>query len=227
MTKNIYFSSKYGVAKLDPRERLRIHQMCIDIFLAYFFYIIPDHKKSIFFDIFGIPLAIFNYQTVREYITMHINKTVLHSDFGQMSLIGLILNTISCVGSNVIRLLARIHGQCELNCFVKIEHMNWFADIVQQGLNSSFLDKDAGWLDVFDLISNKSNSPIVLNYGDQYNFIHKLNMHQNIIFSDQWNLSFEQLVENNTQMIIEISPSTIELPRFDNGRDLFQLSQKL
>ena len=46
-----------------------------------------------------------------------------------------VLNTALEAGNDVVKLMARIHGQCEIHCFVRKENIEWFADLLQKGYN--------------------------------------------------------------------------------------------
>ena len=74
------------------------------------------------------------------------------------------LNTSLMLGSDPVRLLARIHGQCELHCWVDGEHAVWLATIIRSGLKHRIMRSEMGWDDVIELLESKPDI-VVLDYS--------------------------------------------------------------
>jgi hypothetical protein len=75
------------------------------------------------------------------------------------------LNTGLAIGSAPVKLAARIHGQCELHCFVEGPNRNWLAEIVRQGRRIGLFHHQAGWEQVIALLEMSDQGPVVLSYS--------------------------------------------------------------
>lgn len=81
------------------------------------------------------------------------------------------LNTAMAVGSDPVKLMARLHGQCEIHCFVEGPNRKWLADIIEQGCESGLLRcgddprLDAGWFRVMDMLRKRDDRPVVCSYS--------------------------------------------------------------
>jgi hypothetical protein len=90
------------------------------------------------------------------------------------------LNTAMAMGNDVVRLCARLHGQCELHAWVDGPNRAWLADLIERGLESGVLRRsmwyedydaggmkvsDEGWGPVVALLRKASDSPIVTSYS--------------------------------------------------------------
>jgi len=85
--------------------------------------------------------------------------------FGQIDTFGLLLNTANVMGNDAIKLAARIHGQCEVYCWVKGENRNWLAGIIETGLSSGIYRQQQGWEDVQALLKEDDSTSVVLSYS--------------------------------------------------------------
>lgn len=82
----------------------------------------------------------------------------------------LYLNTALRMGSNPVKLMARIHGSCEIHCFVEGENRNWLAGLIEDGIETNVLrfktnNMDNGWLNVADMLRDSDDDPVVLSYS--------------------------------------------------------------
>lgn len=105
----------------------------------------------------------------------------------------LCLNTAMRYGSDPVKLAARIHGQCEIHCYVEGIDRWWLADLIQEGLDTQVFRKgiwyadgatvsdnpatmpgrkwsDQGWGDVQRLLRDRDDEPVVMSYSvcDQF-----------------------------------------------------------
>jgi hypothetical protein len=96
------------------------------------------------------------------------------------------LNTALVAGSDPIRLAAKIHGWCEVHCWIEGPDRKWIAEIIDEGLTSGIYrrglwyadqpdgpkDKwsSQGWEEVLDLLRERDDGPVVLSYSvcDQF-----------------------------------------------------------
>jgi hypothetical protein len=93
-------------------------------------------------------------------------------------------NTALAVGSDPIALAAKIHGYCEIHGFIEGEHREWFANIIDEGLDVGVyrrgLDYEKregeskwisqGWEAVQALLRKRNDEPVVMSYSvcDQF-----------------------------------------------------------
>jgi hypothetical protein len=71
--------------------------------------------------------------------------------------------------------MARLHGQCEIHCYVEAENRLWLANIIESGLEKGIYRKnldwgdlgleDLGWNSVITLLGNGCRSPVVTSYS--------------------------------------------------------------
>lgn len=109
---------------------------------------------------------------------------VLHYDGRDIPVFDLMLNSALAVGSDQIRLAARIHGGCENHGWVDGPDRAWLADIMQTGIDTGVyrttlpyyrngeIDSysDQGWNDVIALLRKRDDEPVVMSYSvtDQF-----------------------------------------------------------
>lgn len=82
----------------------------------------------------------------------------------------LILNTALAVGSDAVKLMARIDGQCELHGYVEGPNRAWLASIIDQGLADGVMRptlraRPLGWDDVTTLLRAGTDTPVVMSYS--------------------------------------------------------------
>ncbi len=75
------------------------------------------------------------------------------------------LNTAGVLGSDAVKLAARIHGQCEIHAWVDGSNRNWLAGIIEQGVKSGFYRSGQGWDKVIELLKEDSENAVVLSYS--------------------------------------------------------------
>lgn len=75
------------------------------------------------------------------------------------------LNTAMDTGSDALRLLARLHGQCELHCWVDGPNRAWLADIVDAGREEGVLREDMGWEELAAFLRVQNDEPVVCSYS--------------------------------------------------------------
>jgi hypothetical protein len=120
-------------------------------------------------------------------------KTALHcdSDTGELlawrgrrlNTLGIYLNTAILVGSDSVKLAARIDGQCEIHAFVEGKNRTWFADLVDRALEDGVFRRglwfkphlntpagaevwhEQGWDDVTKLLRSRDDGPVVMSYS--------------------------------------------------------------
>lgn len=97
----------------------------------------------------------------------------------RIKLFSLVLNTAVRVGSDPVKLAARLHGQCELHCWVDGKDRAWLAGIIARGLEDGvFRDVSAvtgsrggplvekgTWESVMQLLISRDDEPVVTSYS--------------------------------------------------------------
>lgn len=80
------------------------------------------------------------------------------------------LNTASAIGDDAVKMLARIHAQCEIHGFVAGNNRAWMADILAKGSVEVFRP-DSGWAEVVELLRESDDGPVVMSYSITDDFL--------------------------------------------------------
>lgn len=91
-------------------------------------------------------------------------------DGNQYNAFELSLNTASSVGDDAVKMLARIHAQCEIHGFVAGENRAWMADIIENAPAEVFRP-GYGWDEVVKLLHESTEGPVVMSYSITDNFL--------------------------------------------------------
>ena len=75
------------------------------------------------------------------------------------------LNTANDMGSDPIKLLARLHGQCEIHAYVEGPNRAWLAGIIARGREIGIFRAEMGWESVVDLLRSRDDGPVVTSYS--------------------------------------------------------------
>jgi hypothetical protein len=75
------------------------------------------------------------------------------------------LNTALIMGSDPVKLLARLHGQCEIHAYVEGPDRAWLAGIIERGRTTKVLRAEMGWEGVVALLRARDDSPVVTSYS--------------------------------------------------------------
>lgn len=80
------------------------------------------------------------------------------------------LDTALTIGSDTIKLLARIHSQCEVHGYVLGQNRKWLSDIMEKGVNEGTYRKNMGWESVIEMLRKREDEPVVMSYSvcDQF-----------------------------------------------------------
>jgi hypothetical protein len=178
----VYFHSQHGEAELWGGERAWLGRLCSKLALGILDVqhswenverlIRPDSylKRPM-----GQHLSWVN--SVETAISLGWNDEKLFQWRGRpISMWELCLNTAARVGNDAVRLAARIHGQCEIHCYVEGVNRWWLADVIDDGLESGVLRRlapffenaksDQGqWESVTRLLRDRDDEPVVLSYS--------------------------------------------------------------
>lgn len=234
----IYFHTKKREVEVRGTERAYMNVLCGDITNAIFRPLITAYKE---------PQRILNYIPKDSYLHS-VSSINIKRDFEtfisvsdgyllfknqKVACFDLILNTALVVGSDPIKLYARIHGQCEIHCYILPNNFEWLSKIIQQGLNSNIFrggirGYPTRWDDVLELLKNTKDSPIVLSYSvcDQFpnRFVAKWEDDcdgedwYKLSGEQQWELAFSELEKDKG---LEITPENWDDFYFMDGISAF------
>jgi hypothetical protein len=84
----------------------------------------------------------------------------------------LVLNTAVAVGSDVTKLAARIHGQCEIHCYCEGIDRAWLAQLITRGRDQGvlrdlhkFRDLESSWESIARFLLDRDDEPVVMSYS--------------------------------------------------------------
>jgi hypothetical protein len=152
------------------------------------------------------------------------------------------LNTAWVIGGDPMRLLARLHGQCEIHCWVEGVNRQWLAGIVRRGLASGLYRSGQGWEQVADFLEDSADGPIVCSFSvcdpfpdfDCLPADHPLRLseddHEDVYdaycdLPDKWTPCMAGL--RAADPTLELRPDTWEDYRFAGGHSMFSLREKM
>jgi hypothetical protein len=147
------------------------------------------------------------------------------------------LNTVMAIGSDPVRLFARLHAQCEIHCFVHGPNRDWLADIVDEGVESglyrnSEYSQGGGpqWTNVSKLLRSSKKEPVVCSYSVCEQFpnagiagwdCEKFGRLSN---KKRWRLALEGLYDKSGGSRLELKPEHWKEFRFGHNKDIFWLA---
>lgn len=182
----IYFHSPSGDARLAGSERAHMGGMVDDMatgLLGIFHHrdtlmeLLPaghylaDLSNSRYSP--GLGYWVMDYGNV---FRMGFGDALMHYRGHALDSFVLALNTAMRVGNDQLKLAARLHGQCELHCWVDGPNRSWLATIIQQGLESGIFRRSlwqgypTGWEGVLALLWSRDNEPVVVSYSGTNGF---------------------------------------------------------
>ncbi|WP_433242479.1 hypothetical protein [Actinomadura nitritigenes] len=156
--------------------------------------------------------------------------------------LSLLLNTAIAVGSDPVRLLARIDGQCELHCYVEGPNRAWLAGVIDEGLDSGVIRRvqryqpppgaapdpapedwpvrDIGWDGVAALLRARDDEPVVLSDSRTTGFPAP---HGELPEEGRWDASMAELRARSETARLELAPGDWARYRFDHCLTVFDL----
>jgi len=79
------------------------------------------------------------------------------------------LNTALNIGGDEVKLMARLHGQCEIHCYVEGANRDWLAGIIERGIKIGLFreaeDWKTGWSNVITLLRSRNDCPVVTSFS--------------------------------------------------------------
>jgi hypothetical protein len=153
------------------------------------------------------------------------------------------LNTALLIGGDAIKLLTRLHAQCEIHCWVEGRpDKNWLAGIISNGLETGIMREGQGWEDVIGLLRHPGGFPIVCSYSvcEQFpNFgclpdDHLLKTREDdarfdafyeLPDDEKWSICLDNL--RATQPLLRITQSDWNTYRLYDGLNAFNLRKRI
>lgn len=145
----------------------------------------------------------------------------------------LALNTALSLGSDCVRLAARLHGQCEIHAYIKGENRRWLAGIIRSGRASGFFRADMGWEAVIDLLEADDTESVVTSYSVTDSFPNQSvadfcsddeDAWYSLSFEKQWEMAIAGLY---AQGGLELRPENWDTIRFGIGINACHLIDEL
>lgn len=250
----IYFHSPSGRAEVSGRERAHAGMICSDLFsvalgigaftdtepyrtlLPEDCYVLREQNQRQFFESF------------RTWSFVHRGAMYRLPDGSQMNVFEATLNTAVAMGSDAIRLLAKLHGQCEIHAYVEGPNRAWLADIIEQGVKEKILrvwenDNYGGWPAVIELLRSRDDEPVVTSYSVTWQFPNRYvaqygqwepgendpdgDSWYELPSEEQWQLAMEGLRTYNETGAVEMKPETFGVQGYGDGRSGFDIAAML
>ena len=166
------------------------------------------------------------------------------SDSGQPSVVkkdvwATILNTAYKIGSDQIKLMTRIHAQCEVHGYIEPQNREWLAEIIQKGSDQGVFRDGANWGGLVKLLREKDGSPVVMSYSVTESFpstIHSDSKSKTfdeyadwevLSHEKQWDKAMSDLRRVNKEAWLEITPDRWGNYHFVEDFDVFGLEKAL
>lgn len=169
-----------------------------------------------------------------------------------VDLFSLTLNTALWLGSDPVKLGARLHGQCEIHAYVNGSNRDWLASIIAEGRRSLFFRDDVGWESVIELLESADDSPVVTSYSVCSPFPNmeiadfkppelidgktsdlsgdtepNWDAWYNLSDREQWDMGIQGLRESDINRLLELRPETWKNYYFGDGMNAMQLVNTL
>lgn len=152
-----------------------------------------------------------------------------------------VLNTAMTLGSDPVRLAARIYGQGDIHAWIDGPNRSWIADLIDEGLDTGAYrkgidDRSSKWEEVQSLLRSSIEAPVVLSYSVGATFpddrLTDFERDENdespfdaLPADKQWDLAMTTLRSNSKPgwTGLELKPSTWKEARFGYGLSFLDL----
>jgi hypothetical protein len=247
----IYFHSPSGTAEVSGRERAYAGMICNNLlFVALGISTFTDaepYRKL-------LPLDSYVHRHSNDAQFFAAFRTWSFAQMGAMyqlpdgretNVFEASLNTAVAMGSDPIRLLAKLHGQCEIHAYVEGPNRAWLADIIEQGVKDKILrvwenDFYGGWPAVVKLLRSRDDEPIVTSYSVTEQFPNRYIAQEygewepdeedpngdswyELPEEEQWNFAMDGLRYYNQEGTIEMKPETFAIQGYGDGLSGFDI----
>jgi hypothetical protein len=146
------------------------------------------------------------------------------------------LNTALRLGGDPLKLFARLHGQCEIHCWVDGKNREWLAGIIDQGLGDGIFrrgiaGRSMGWEATVEMLRSRDDEPVVCSYSvcDQFPNEHTAGYENkknpdawyDLSRDKRWKMAMKGLRENGGGL--EMKPDNWGAYRFSHGLSMFDI----
>ena len=165
----IYFHSEDETAEVRGSECAHLGVTCSRITWSVFKSVAEDwgERKALLRKLFPPGHYVLECdgftEAARIYLSVGQGPLILGGK--EINLFSLRLNTAHYMGSNPVRLAARLHGQCEIHAYVEGPNRGWLASIIREGREFKFFRDDMGWESVVALLESDDATPVVTSYS--------------------------------------------------------------
>jgi hypothetical protein len=158
----IYFHSESGTSEIRGSERAYFGTSCSDLALAMFHVDFHDDRIQYLLPPGGDP---FDPRTFRTWFSVGLGGQFHLPDGRQVDPFTVALNTAVVLGNDVVKFMARVHGQCEIHGFIEGPDRAWFAALIEKGRASKLLRADMGWESLITFLRARNDEPVVTSYS--------------------------------------------------------------
>ena len=169
----IYFHSEHDTAELSGSERAYMGYVCQNLLESALGLhdLFPDEHTEHWVARL-LPETHYAHRS-RGHMQTASLRTAIHMSANDLSLpdgtrlepFALALNTALRIGGDALKLMARLHGQCELHCWVDGSNRAWLADIIERGRAINLYRPNQGWEGVIALLRWRDDGPVVCSYS--------------------------------------------------------------
>lgn len=246
----IYFHSPSGEAELRGSERAYASCLIADLFRSCLFLdkvSSDDHVRS-YLALLGHPTSLVTqanwslYDQARVMVTSASGENALILDGERVGVFDLHCNTALVVGSDPIKLLARLTGACELHTWVDGPNRAWLAGIIHRGISDGIYrsqyrspgqpTSSSGWNDVYNFLLSSAVEPVVTSYSvcDAFpnlsaaregGWTGTQSQWYKLEPQERWNLGITGIRESD----LEMSPDNWDDFRFSSGKTAFDVNR--
>ncbi len=234
---SIYFHStnRYRYAALRGSERVYFGMLFSNITWAVLEFVAEDwgRERALLRKVFPPGHYAHNSANFQESAkqSLSVGSTPIILNGKEIEILPLVLNTAYTMGSEPIKLAARLHGQCEIHAYVKGENRQWLANIIRQGRKTKIFRDGMGWDSVIALLEEGNDSPIVTSYSGceefpNYGYWEGIKKEwQDLSFAERFDKCFSNLEKSGGGL--ELKPDNWGTFYFRDGFDANQLVSKL
>lgn len=149
------------------------------------------------------------------------------------------LNTAVVSGSDPIRLLGRMHGQCEIHGYMEGEDRAFIADVIEEGRKGRILRPDAGWENVIEHLRERDDEPVVTSYSVTESFPnpyvvketgirhldcdHKIDEWYDLTDKEKWDDAMAAIRKMDEHWFLRWSEDRFRVQGFGNGVSAYDL----
>lgn len=242
---SIYFHNEHGDAHVSGSERASFGMTCANIAWGVLDIVADDwsHHEAKLRDVFPVGHYVLsgpNFACAAEAFFCVGSDPILFLG-KELDPFTINLNTAYYMGSDEVKLAARLHGQCEIHAYVEGANKQWLADIIKRGRSFKFFRDGMGWDSAISLLEKEAITPVVTSYSvcDQFpnsgiaNFDYPIlpdgeenyDAWYDLPPLEQWEMAMIGLRESGRSL--ELSPDNWDEFYFADGTDANMIVHKL